>query len=110
MENTYNFAMVYLGKACGNQMEEQRHRTFSNLILTGKLSEAIQFVCDREKGGVLQKYELARDCMRTINDTIISILEGQYTSKKILSCAKLERSEETPIFIPIDMKRKLYNL
>ena len=38
---TYNSALVYLGKYRGNQTEEQRHRTFSNLLLKGKLHETV---------------------------------------------------------------------
>ena len=38
---TYNSALVYLGKYRGNQTEEQRHRTFSNLVLKGKFRKAI---------------------------------------------------------------------
>ena len=39
----FNAATGYLGKACGVQTEEQRHRTFSNLVLKGKLREAVRF-------------------------------------------------------------------
>ena len=47
VKDTYNYGMGYLGKARGNQTEEQRHRTFSNLVLKGKFREAIRFICDR---------------------------------------------------------------
>ena len=50
VKDTYNPAMGYLGKYCRNQMEEQRHRMFLNLVLKGKLYEAVRFVCDRVKG------------------------------------------------------------
>ena len=56
---TYNSAMRYLGKARENQTEEQHHWTFLNLVQKGKLREAVQFVCAREKGGFLQPEELA---------------------------------------------------
>ena len=69
-----NSAMGYLGKSRGNQTEEQCHRTFSNLVLKGKLREAFRFVCEREKGGVLQLDELAEDFTGTINETATSVL------------------------------------
>ena len=74
----YNSAMVYIGKSCGNQNEEQRHIMFSNLVLKGKLYKAVRFVCDREEGGVLKPDELAEDCTGTINKTVISFLEEKY--------------------------------
>ena len=95
--------MGYLGKARGSQTEEQCHRTLSNLILKGKLREALQFICDREKGGVLQPDELAADHTGTINDTVTSVLEGKHTCEKNSSCATLEMYEETPIFIPVNI-------
>ena len=47
---TYNSAMRYLRKTRGNQMEEQCHRKFLNLVLKGKLREAVQLVCDKGMG------------------------------------------------------------
>ena len=78
VKDTYNSAMGYLGKTRRNQMEEQRHRKFSNLFLKIKLREAFQLVCNKEKGGVLQPEELAEDHTVTINETVASVLEGKH--------------------------------
>ena len=86
-------------------MEEQRHRTFSNILLKGKLRKAVQFVCGREKGGVFQPAELAKYLTGTINETVTSVLEGKHPSKRIPSCSKLETYEGTHIFIPVMHKR-----
>ena len=106
MKDTYNSAIGYVRKARESQTEEQRHRTLLNLFLRGKLCEAILFVCEREKGGFLQPEKLAEDRTGTINKTITSVLEGKYPSKKIPSCATLEMYEDTPIFIPVDIKEE----
>ena len=89
VKDTYNYAMGYLGKDRRNQEEEQHHKTFSNLVLKGKLCKAVRLVCDREKGGVLQPDELAEDCTGTINETVTSVLEGKHPIKTISSCATL---------------------
>ena len=68
---------------------EEHHRRFSNLVLKGILREAVQFVCDREKGEGLQPDELSADCTGTINDIVTSILEGKRLRKTIPSCATL---------------------
>ena len=78
MKYTYNSAMRYLGKACGGQTTEERRRKFSNLVLKGKLREAVQFVCDREKGGFLQQDEFSEDLTGKINNTVASVLEGKH--------------------------------
>ena len=85
---------------------QKRYRTFSNLVLKGKLSKALRFVCKRENGGVLQPDELAEDFTGTINDTITSFLEGKHPSKTIPSYATLESYKETRIFIPFKIKEE----
>ena len=82
MTDIYNSAMGYLGKACGNKTREERHLTFSNLVLKGKLRESVRFVCDIEKGGFLQPDELDTDWTGTINETVTSVLEGKIRSKQ----------------------------
>ena len=74
--------MGYLRKSRGSQTTEERHRTFSNLVLKGKLRESVRFVCDREKGGVLQPDKLSEDYKGTINETVASVLEGGILAKQ----------------------------
>ena len=62
-------------------MEEQCHRTLSNLFLKGKLLETVRFICDIENGGVLQPEEFAEYRTGTINDTNASVLEVKHPSK-----------------------------
>ena len=100
-KDTYNYYMGYLGKARGNQTEDQLYRKFPNLVLKGKFREAVQFVCDRQKVGVLKPDELAEDCTGTINENITSVLEVKNPSETIPSCATLEIYEETLTFIPV---------
>ena len=103
MKDAYDCAMGYLGKDCGIQTAEKRHRTFLNLVLKIELREAVRFFCDREKGVVLQPDELAEDRTGTINETVTSVLEGKHTSNKIPSCATLETYKETHISIPVNI-------
>ena len=95
--------MGYLVKACRSQITEERHKTFSNLLLKGKFHEAVRFVCYREKGVFFQPNELAGYSTVTINKIVASVLYGGNPSETIPSCATLETYEETPNFIPIDI-------
>ena len=54
INDTYNSVIGYLEKTHGNKTTEERHRTFLNLVLKGKLRKAVQFICDREQGGGLK--------------------------------------------------------
>ena len=106
MKDTYKSAIGYLVKSRGTQTMEEWHRTFSNLVLKGKFRNAVQFVCEREKRGVLQPDKLAEDCTGTINKTVASVLEGKHPSKPIPSCATLETYKEMFIFFPVNITKK----
>ena len=54
--------------------------------------------------------ELAEDRTVTINEAVVSVLEGKHTSKNIPSCATLETYEDTPIFIPVDITKEAVEL
>ena len=51
--DSHSAATSYLNIACRHQNKEQFRRTFSNLVLRGKLCKAVRFVWKREAGGVL---------------------------------------------------------
>ena len=95
--------MGYLGKSHGTQTTEEHHQTFLNLVLKGKLREAVRLVCAREKRGVLQPNVLVVDHTGMINKTVTSVLEGKYPSKTIPSCATLEMYGEKTFFIPVNI-------
>ena len=82
---------------------EERYQKFSNLVLKGNFGKCIQFICEIEKGRVLQLRELDEDCTGTINENVTYHLEGGNTSKTILSCATLKMYEVTTILIPVDI-------
>ena len=56
-----------------------------------------------KSGEFLQPDELAEVSTGTINETDILVLEGKHLSKTIPSCATLEKYEDTPIFIPVNI-------
>ena len=80
---------------------EQRHRTFSDLVLRGKLCEAVRFFCERNTGIVLQPDELASDKIVFMDETIVSVLAGETHTKK--TCSTLEAYDEMTIFIPVEI-------
>ena len=71
------------------------------------MCKALRFVCEGEKGAVLQSKEFNEDCMGTINKTVVSVFEGKYISKTITACATLETYGETPIFISVKITKEV---
>ena len=91
-------------------MDNQHHITFSNLVLKGKLRKAVRFVYDREKGGFLQPDKLDEDYTGTVNEILLSVLQGKLPSGTIPFCVTLETYEETPIFIPVNITEETVKL
>ena len=46
---------------------------------------------------------MAEDRTGTINETVVSVLEGKRLSETTISCDALETYKETPVFIPVDI-------
>ena len=61
-----------------NQNAEQRHHTFSNLVLCGKLSKAVRFFCVRETGVVWLPEELVTDKTGIMEGTAETVLAGPH--------------------------------
>ena len=78
---------------------------FLNLILCGKLCEAVRFVFKQEPGGVLQHGDLASYKMGVINETVTSILAGKHPHEKIPACSMLEAYDETTILFLWKLRR-----
>ena len=53
--------------------------------------------------GSFTPIKLSEDRTGTINDTIALVFKVKHLSKKSPSCATLEKYEETPIFISVDI-------
>ena len=77
-------AMEYLGKAHGIQTKEQRHRILSNLVLKGKVCEAVRFVYAWEMWEYCKPGQLVEDRTCTTNKTFALLMEGKNLHKELL--------------------------
>ena len=102
MKDKFNAATGYLGKACGVQTEEQRHRTFSNLFQRGKLRDDVIFFYKWETGGILKPNELASGKMCVMEETVAMVLVGKHLHEPPPRYT-LEVYKKTPIFIPAEI-------
>ena len=78
----------YLTRERGHQNTDQRHQTFSNLILHGKFCEAVNFVCEQQMCAVLLPYQLASDKLLPTEKNVFKVLAGKHPHKKSLQCLR----------------------
>ena len=102
VNDSYTTTNWYSGRAHWNQDAEQCHRTFSNLVLRGKLCEAVIFVCEQETGVFLSLKELTTSKTDVTEETANMVLAGKHLPKPP-RCSTLEVYDKTPIFISVDI-------
>ena len=71
VHDSYRAPEDYLGKAHGNQTQDQHRRTFSNLIIRGKLCEAFRFIFEWETGRVLLPDDQVTDRTGFMDKTVV---------------------------------------
>ena len=69
-EDTVRTCKQYLGVASREDIEEKRARTHTSLVLHGMLRSAVQWILDREQGGVFQPGDT---CTKT-GETVLQVL------------------------------------
>ena len=79
----YAEAKSYLTRGHGYQNTEQRHCTFSNIVLLGKLRKAIWFVCKQDMCRVLLPNERTSYISEPANEIIVTFLAEKNPRKKI---------------------------
>ena len=101
--DSYAGATGYLGRDRRNQSADQHHRTLKNIVLRGKLREAVRLVCERESGGVLLPNEMASDKTGIMEETATTVLAKKHPHKKLFPGSTLEVYDKKPIFITVDI-------
>jgi hypothetical protein len=82
----------------GQEINEQRGKTFSRLMLQGKL-RAVRCLTKREKGGVL----LPDDTDDKTGDTAREVLESKYPELRAPDISMLEEHDTAPDFVELDL-------
>ena len=61
---------TYIADFPGTQIKEQRHCMISDIVLRGKMCEAVIFVCEWETRRVLQPKKLENDKTGVMDETV----------------------------------------
>ena len=88
VQDSYRVVAAYFGKACGTQTQEQRQRTFLNLVHS-KLRESVQFICERQTGRVLLPNNQATGRTVFMDKTAVEVLAGKLPPERkpmVLRC------------------------
>ena len=79
--------------------DEQMSKTYTRLVLEGKLRQAVRFITQRDQGGVLQMAAL--DSKSGL--PVLDVLKSKHPDAVIPPPEVLEEYESIPSFVPLDI-------
>ena len=79
--------------------DEQMSKTYTRLVLEGKLRQAVRFITQRDQGGVLQIDAL--DSKSGL--PVLDVLKSKHPKAVIPPPEVLEEYEKIPSFVPLDI-------
>ena len=90
----------YLTAVRREETAKHHVKTFHGLVLRGKLRNAVRWITEREKGGVLQP---EGHCTKT-GDRVLEVLHAKHPDARPLSAACLDAYPGTPpAMVPVDI-------
>jgi hypothetical protein len=70
---------MQLSKMQGQETEEQRGKTYTRLVHQGKLRNAVRYLTEREKGGVM----LPNEIDSKTDDTVLEVLQSKHPDLRV---------------------------
>eukprot|EP00978_Attheya_sp_CCMP212_P019497 scaffold54738_cov30-Attheya_sp.AAC.1 len=86
-------------RARARKTQEQREKIFTNLMLQGKLRQAIRFITEREKAGIM----LPTDIDEKSGLPVIDVLHSKHPPARVPEVEDLEEYDTLPEFIRVDI-------
>jgi hypothetical protein len=99
VQDTHRTAMAQLSKMRGQETEEQRGKTFSRLVLQGKLRSAVRYLTEREKGGIMLPDEIDEKT----GDTVLEVLQSKHPESRVPDISLMEEYDSLPDFVELDI-------
>jgi hypothetical protein len=99
VQDTHRTATAQLSKLQGEETEEQRGKTFSRLVLQGKLCSAVRYLTSREMGGVM----LPDDMDAKTGDTVREVLQSEHPESRVPDPSVMEDYGALPAFVELDV-------
>jgi hypothetical protein len=89
-----------LPQSSGKMSDEQEAKIFSNLILQGRLREAVRFISDRQSGGVMNPEDEAG---KPSGKTVLEVLIDKHPQQRTPNEEDFMKCEELPTLIDIEV-------
>ena len=103
VQETERTALTQLARIRGGQTQEQRAKTFSRLVLQGKLRAAVRYITEREMGGVLLPDY--RD--EKTGDTVLDVLQSKHPDARVPDTSVMEEYATLPDLVEIDITEEV---
>jgi hypothetical protein len=98
VQDTRRTATAQLSKLQGEKTEEQRGKTFSRLVLQGKLRSAVRCLTSREMGGAM----LSDNTDAKTGDTVREVLQSKHPKPRVPDPSVMEDCGALPAFVELD--------
>jgi hypothetical protein len=89
-----------LPQSSGKMDRDQETKVFSNLILQGRLREAVRFITDRQGGGVMGPDD---DAGKPAGKTVLEVLFSKHPEQRETSEEDFLECDELPALIDVDI-------
>ena len=102
VEDTLRACGEYLTVARREEMEENRAQTYHSLVLRGNLRTAVQWITEKETGGVLQP----RDRCTKMGNWVMEVLRAKHLEARTRTAASLySYPDRPPELTPVDITK-----
>ncbi len=99
VQDTQRTATAQLTKMQGKETEEQRGKTFSRLVLQGKLRSAVRYLTERDGGEIMLPDEIDAKT----GDTVLDVLQSKHPDMRVPDIALMEEYDTLPDFVELDI-------
>ena len=100
MEDTLRTCAQYLTIARREWFREHRSQTYHSLVLQGKLQTAVEWITERETGGVLQP---AERCTKK-GERVMEVLRTKHLDARPSTAVSLDLYPDLPTeLVPVDL-------
>ena len=89
-----------LPKSSGEMTSEKESKIFSDLILQGRLREAVRFITDRQGGGVMDPND---DAGKPSGKTVLQVLKDKHPEQRIPDEDDFMACEALPVLVEIEI-------
>eukprot|EP00978_Attheya_sp_CCMP212_P030173 scaffold109998_cov63-Attheya_sp.AAC.2 len=99
VQETAQEAIAMIPTSASTKTQEQREKIFENLMLQGKLRQAVRFVTEREKAGIM----IPTDIDEKSGLPVIDALRSKHPPARIAEVEDLEKYGTLPEFVRVNI-------